>query len=871
MIPNLFPTYPADITQHVIAAMTPRIEAEIKLVVEAVEAAKTEALKQALKKFAVEDVANDPQPPIDPTPPVPPKPGKRRTAWDGMTAAERSAVVTQRWVPRKANAAAKVKQSATAVPNPAINIATAASPKVIRYGSVCSGGRVRDIMPEERERLMGRDGQHTAIEFKGTEKTLDRLRNRAIGNSLALPPVRAIGEKVKLALATANCANDDELTAVPVSEVGASVADRSAHPVTEGVSHSGKKVDLRLGDCFAEMATLPDASVHLIIADLPYGTTACKWDKCLNLDTFWAEVRRILTPTGTVVLTSAGHFTADLIDSNQAWYRYPMIWVKSRKGHFLHAKHRPLSAHEDVLVFSPAKAANRARLKMTYNPQGVVELAEERVFEKAQVSGGVYKSITTKARKRTQKQTNYPSTILTFASEGKGQHPTQKPVDLMEYLIATFSHPGDLVLDPTMGSGTTGVAALNLGRRFVGIEKDEKFFEIAKARIEAVTASPSPPDPAVAVGNPSYRLNIGLDEGHAVIEGDNLHSLMAMRGQKFDVVYIDPPYNTGKNTFRYQDRNSDWATFMSDRLKAARDLMADTASIFISISDHEAHTLRALADAVFGAHNFVANFIWRKSHTVKNDKKGISTQHEYILCYARDSKKVHLNREQTGTNYIDKAYRYSDTAGRYRVLQIHKPKNKTSFPVTAPNGTVWTKGWNYNEAGFEKLVANDRIYWGKTGTACPQKKLYLKPANEMTKTFGTMIPAEKVGYTGDGGRDLEALGFDKTKFIYAKPVKLIQHLLEIASTKNARVLDFFGGSGTTGQAVMALNKQDGGSRSFVICNSNEDDICRSITLPRVVAAAKALGVVTPIQFGRVQVEEGQNGAASHPNPLADAA
>lgn len=322
---------------------------------------------------------------------------------------------------------------------------------------VCVDGRVRDLMPEERERLMGWDGQHTAVEFSGTEKTLDRLRNRAIGNSLALPPVRAIGEKVKTALVS-----------------------------IQGASDNAQPWSVIQGDCLAEMAKMADGSVDLIAADLPYGTTACKWDRRINLDAFWKEVRRVLTPTGTVVLNSAGAFTADLIVSNRSWYKGSLVWVKTRKSQFLHAKYRPLVAHEDVLVFSRAGACLRARKKMTYNPQGVVELPEARVFEKAAVSAGVFKPITTKASERTQTHTGYPSTILTFASEGKNQHPTQKPVKLMEYLIETYSNPGDTVLDPTMGSGTTGVAAAARGRKFIGIEKEEKFFKIAQARIETV-------------------------------------------------------------------------------------------------------------------------------------------------------------------------------------------------------------------------------------------------------------------------------------------------------------------------------------------------------------------------------------------------
>ena len=347
---------------------------------------------------------------------------------------------------------------------------------------VCVDGRVRELMPEERERLMGWDGNHTEIEWKGTERTLDRARNKTIGNSLALPPVRAIGEKLKAALAAAGFANDNGPAVSTALEKPVQGSVPAPHCLAS-VSQNSKIVDLRIGDCLAEMATLPASSVDLIAADLPYGTTACPWDKHIDLDAFWTEVRRVLTPTGTVILTSAGRFTANLIVSNLDWYRYPLVWVKTRMGQFLHAKYRPLSCHEDVLIFSPARATLRAKEKMTYNPQGLVDLPVERIFEKAAVAGGVYKSITTTAVKRVQKQTNYPGSILNFPSEGSNQHPTQKPVALMEYLIATYSNEGDCVLDPTMGSGTAGVAAIGLGRRFIGIEKEQKYYDIAHERI----------------------------------------------------------------------------------------------------------------------------------------------------------------------------------------------------------------------------------------------------------------------------------------------------------------------------------------------------------------------------------------------------
>ncbi len=338
------------------------------------------------------------------------------------------------------------------------------------------------------------------------------------------------------------------------------------------------------------------------------------------------------------------------------------------------------------------------------------------------------------------------------------------------------------------------------------------------------------------------------EDDNLIIEGDNLQSLIALENSVFDVIYIDPPYNTGNNTFRYHDRKSEWPSFMYNRLQLARDLMKESASIFISIDDHEYHTLRIVTDAVFGSKNFVANFIWRKSHTVKNDKRGISTQHEYVLCYAKDISRVHFNREQTGVSYIDKAYRHTDAVGRYRTVPLHKEKNKKSFPVKAPNGTVWNKKWNYNEEGFATLIANDLVHWGKDGTACPTKKVYLKPPADMTKTYGTMFPPEKVGYTGAGGSALEALGFKKSDFIYAKPVELITHILEMATTPDSRVLDFFAGSGTTGEAVMTLNSRDAGKRTFVLCNSNESDICQKLTLPRVLKAKDVLAAQSAIKF-----------------------
>ncbi|WP_312145332.1 site-specific DNA-methyltransferase [Brevundimonas sp.] len=635
-----FQAYPTDITQHVIDAMTPSIEAEIKRVHEAVEAAKANALKEALKKFNAVEVVNDFPPPVDPKPPVPPKPGKRRSSWDGMSPEQRSAVVKARWVVRQANKAAStsevgraIKNSLPLAPSASLPDQTAnknanlnAQPWSVIQGDCLAkmanmadgsvdliftsppynlgeGGRqfgamwknaklqdgyasYSDDMPYEEYvawqkrfllecwRLIPDDGaifyQHKNRIQKGVLRTphdlnpslpirqvlvwargngmcfshrfltpsheviyvfakpkfrfrkshglkdilniqpernnahpapfpveLPRQIIAATNAKVILDPFAGSGSTGVAALVEGRRFIGIELDAGYVEKTKARLIASEGRqglacassgepiPASPPRPENPKAVDLRLGDCLAEMATLPDASVDLLAADLPYETTACEWDRRIDLEAFWAETRRVLKPTGTVILNSAGRFTADLIVSNPDWHKQSLVWAKTKKGQFLHADYRHLCEHEDILVFSPAGACLRARTKMTYNPQGVVELAEPRVFNKAKVSAGVFKPITTKARKRTQKRTNYPSSILTFASEGNNLHPTQKPVGLMEYLIATYSNPGDTVLDPTMGSGTTGVAAARLGRKFIGMEKEEKFFEIAWKRVQA--------------------------------------------------------------------------------------------------------------------------------------------------------------------------------------------------------------------------------------------------------------------------------------------------------------------------------------------------------------------------------------------------
>jgi site-specific DNA-methyltransferase (adenine-specific) len=242
---------------------------------------------------------------------------------------------------------------------------------------------------------------------------------------------------------------------------------------------SADSVRILQGDCLDRMPELPAASVDLILCDLPYGTTQNKWDSIIPLDQLWAQYKRIAKPNAAVVLTATQPFSSALVLSNLSDFKYEWVWRKSRVTGVLNAKHQPLRQHETVLVFCPGKTI--------YNAQGVIDCDKRAGTGRAPgkvASSGNYGAITqTVDGSYQQTQTNWPRSVLDMASEGATVHPTQKPVALMEYLIRTYTNPGDTVLDNCFGSCTTGVAAINTRRRFIGIERDPGYFAIAMKRI----------------------------------------------------------------------------------------------------------------------------------------------------------------------------------------------------------------------------------------------------------------------------------------------------------------------------------------------------------------------------------------------------
>lgn len=246
---------------------------------------------------------------------------------------------------------------------------------------------------------------------------------------------------------------------------------------------------LMQGDCLELMRSLPDASVDMILCDLPYGTTACAWDSVINLTDLWREYSRVVRGDGAIVLTAAQPFTTALAASNLNAFRYSLVWNKQFAGNFVQAKRMPLRTHEDVLVFCTSGKSPRyfpqivkrdKPIKKGGNKQS--EAIPIRQTEAAAAFGQAGKVYDEK----------HPISIMDFSNRGagdRGLHPTQKPVALMEYLINTYTEPGDVVLDNCMGSGTTGVACVNTGRKFIGIERDEKYFAIASERIRAASAA----------------------------------------------------------------------------------------------------------------------------------------------------------------------------------------------------------------------------------------------------------------------------------------------------------------------------------------------------------------------------------------------
>lgn len=236
-------------------------------------------------------------------------------------------------------------------------------------------------------------------------------------------------------------------------------------------------------DCLDIMPQLPDEAFNAIICDLPYGTTSCRWDSIIDLDRLWEQYRRLIKPTGAIVLFGAQPFSSLLVAKALDLFKYEWIWYKNKATGYQTVKTQPMRIHENILVFSKGTVANRSPRNMIYHPQGLIESPRtvkighftrgRYLGQRANQNGMVIKSV----------WSNYPKSVLQFDKEPKYLHPTQKPLALVSYLVQTYTNPGDLILDNASGSGTLAVAAINHERNFTCIEKDEAIYKLSLERV----------------------------------------------------------------------------------------------------------------------------------------------------------------------------------------------------------------------------------------------------------------------------------------------------------------------------------------------------------------------------------------------------
>lgn len=241
-------------------------------------------------------------------------------------------------------------------------------------------------------------------------------------------------------------------------------------------------------DCLEGMKLIPDKSIDMILCDLPYGTTQCKWDTVIPFEPLWEQYERIIKDSGAIVLTASQPFTSALIMSNPKLYKYCWIWEKDNASNFFAAKFQPLNNTEDVVVFGKGGCNNGTKNPLRYIPQGVTSIDKE-VTNGKNVGGQVgkaHKTAMKEGRKYKQTTTGYPFKTLKFNRDGNHIHPTQKPVALFEYLINTYTQENEIVLDNCMGSGTTAVAAALNNRKWIGFELEHTYFELANKRLDEI-------------------------------------------------------------------------------------------------------------------------------------------------------------------------------------------------------------------------------------------------------------------------------------------------------------------------------------------------------------------------------------------------
>lgn len=361
------------------------------------------------------------------------------------------------------------------------------------------------------------------------------------------------------------------------------------------------------------------------------------------------------------------------------------------------------------------------------------------------------------------------------------------------------------------------------------------------------------------------------DDFNFLLEGDNLHSLKLLEKThkgKIDVIYIDPPYNTKNREFIYDDcmigeddgyRHSKWLSFMAERLKISKELLSENGAIFINIDDNEHAQLKLLCDDVFGEENFLTSIPWHNRNSIQNDTD-ISVNHEYILVYAKykrvDNRRLKdSNRDKweqlKGFTFLPKETdktKFSnpdnDLRGLWKADPFDAPNVRPNLTYTIINPNTGEeylpprgRHWRISQDKFADALADNRIVFGKNGKGRPQLKVFYDEVNFKGAVADTWFDSDIFGTSTEGKKELLKLLPDtdaKKVFSTPKPTRLYVELMRISlKNTNATVLDYFAGSGTTGHAVMQLNKEDGGNRKYILCTNNENNICEEVTYQRL--------------------------------------
>lgn len=360
--------------------------------------------------------------------------------------------------------------------------------------------------------------------------------------------------------------------------------------------------------------------------------------------------------------------------------------------------------------------------------------------------------------------------------------------------------------------------------------------------------------------------------GNKIIHGDNLEALKALLPAyegKVDCIYIDPPYNTGNESWVYNDnvndpkirkwlekvvgkegedlsRHDKWLCMMYPRLKLLHKLLSKEGAIFISIDDNEQANLRLICDEIFGGFNFINNIIWQKKYSPQNDARYLSDMHDFVLCYTKNKSTWERNLLPRGEEQ-NKRYKNPDTdhrgAWKSSDLSVKTYNVNTDYEITTPSGRVVSPPsgycWRVSKEKFIEMVQDNRIWFGKDGNNVPSIKRFLSEVQQGTVPV-TLWFRDEVGDNQEAKQDLKQI-FDNGDFPFdtPKPYRLIQRVLQIATNKNSIVLDSFAGSGTTAQAVLNLNKEDGGNRKFILVEMEK--YAESVTAERVKRVIKGYG------------------------------